>query len=235
VLGIIDAGNTCIKAGIFSGNELLKNADFKAFGNELGQFFVTHNVKTVYLGSVIRNQFTDARLTIVPYSTTHQLPITNKYLSPETLGVDRIANAAAAYVLNRNKGPVLSIDMGTCIKFDVVDNEGNYLGGSISPGLSMRLKALHVFTQKLPEVEITHPAPLIGRNTQSSIASGVFNGIAAEISGMAEQYEADFKGIKAFLTGGDAAYFTGKLKNNIFASPFLTMHGLNAIARLNGL
>jgi len=237
VLGIIDAGNTQVKSAVFDGNQMVKNALFKGFNQELVRFFIENKVKNVFVSSVIEipHEFmNEPHLTITTLNSTLKLPITNKYNSPFSLGNDRLANACGAWVANAGKGPVLSIDLGTCIKFDFVDAQNNYLGGSISPGFQMRLKALNQFTQKLPIVDINQMPQLVGTTTNESIASGVALGIVAEVDGFIEQYKLQFPAIKVFLTGGDAAFFLNSLKNNIFAFPLLTMHGLNAIAKLNG-
>jgi type III pantothenate kinase len=239
VLGIIDAGNTRVKAAIFNGNSLIKSADFKSFDTDLINFFLKNEITTVFIGSVIHTElvFESAKSPFEVFYYSHELkfPIKNTYTTPPTLGADRFANAVGAFMQNGNKGPVLSIDLGTCIKFDVVDNDGNYMGGSISPGFTMRLKALNHFTQKLPLVEVKNIPELIGTTTQESISSGICHGIIGELDGMIDAYRVKFPAIKVFLTGGDAAFFGGSLKNNIFAAPLLTLNGLNAIARLNGL
>lgn len=235
--GIVDAGNTQIKAAIFDGNQMVNNAVFKEFNTQLSAFFEANSVKNVFVSSVIdipQAFLNHTSFTVKTLNAQRILPLTNKYNSPFTLGNDRLANACGAFVANNHAGPVLSIDLGTCIKFDFVDANGQYLGGSISPGFQMRLKALNHFTQKLPLVEVGQMPNLIGTTTNESIASGVANAIVAEINGFVEQYKQQFPSLKVFLTGGDAAFFLNSLKNNIFAFPLLTMHGLNAIAKLNG-
>jgi type III pantothenate kinase len=238
VLGIIDAGNTQIKVAVFDKQQLLKHAVYKGFDANLTAFLQENLIKQVFVSSVVNipEAFeNNSNFTVTVLNHTHKTPINNAYKTPQTLGSDRLANACGAYVTNGNKGPVLAIDLGTCIKFDLVDAEGNYLGGSIAPGFEMRLKALNHFTQKLPLVEVNVMPNLIGASSNESIASGVVNGMIAEINGLIDQYERQFPSIKVFLTGGDAAFFLNSLKNNIFASPLLTLHGLNAIANVNGL
>lgn len=238
MLGIIDAGNTHIKVAVFDKEQLLKHAVYKGFDHDLSDFLQNNSVKHIFISTVINVPeafLKDPAFSITVFNTQHKTHLSNKYNSPQTLGADRLANACGAYHANGNKGPVLTIDMGTCIKFDVVDAEGNYLGGSISPGFEMRLKALNHYTQKLPLVDVTELPKLIGTTSNESIASGVANGIIAEINGMVDQYQAHFPCIKVFLTGGNAPFFLSSLKNNIFASPLLTLHGLNAIANINGL
>ena len=238
MIGIVDAGNTQIKAAIFDANQLVKHAVYKGFENDLTDFFIKNNVKKVFISSVIEIPqafLHNNNFSIQIFNASHNLPIKNKYNSIHTLGNDRLANAVAAFMKNNQNGPVLAIDFGTCIKFDFVDQNANYLGGSISPGFQMRLKALNTFTQKLPKIEVNEIPNLIGTSSNESIASGVVNGIIAEVDGLISQYVVKYPSVKVFLTGGDAPFFSNSLKNNIFAIPFLTCYGLNAIANLNGI
>lgn len=160
------------------------------------------------------------------------LPIKNSYQTPETLGSDRIAGAVGAWK-HFKKGPVLSIDVGTCITFDLVNEESAYCGGAISPGLQMRFKALYDNTDGLPLIKMSGETPLIGTSTADSIKSGVVNGIVAEIDGMIEKYQAVFPDIQCIITGGDGDFFAKRLKNPIFASPNLVLVGLNEILDYN--
>ena len=165
---------------------------------------------------------------LIKFDRSLDLPIEVKYSTPETLGNDRLANACALF--ERYEGtPALAIDSGTCIKFDVIDNTGNYLGGSISPGVTMRFKALNHFTDQLPELAPDPEIALIGDSTVHSMQSGVFNGVISEIDGMINQYEHLFPGIQKVITGGDSELLAGKLKSSIFVAPNLTLHGLKVI------
>jgi len=123
----------------------------------------------------------------------------------------------------------LVIDAGTCITYDFVDSGSNFLGGGISPGLMMRFQAVHTFTAKLPLVSPTADARLIGESTESSIQSGVVNGVIAEIEGIIRRYEEKFPGLRVILCGGDAGFFENQLKASIFAIPDLVLIGLNSI------
>jgi type III pantothenate kinase len=119
------------------------------------------------------------------------------------------------------------------VKYDLVSASGEYLGGAISPGLEMRFKALHEFTDKLPLLESTTVAEDFGTDTESSIASGVKLGIIHEINGFIERYSLQFTDLTIFMTGGDLKYFDKAFKNRIFALPDLTLIGLNEILQHN--
>ncbi len=160
------------------------------------------------------------------------LPFKIAYKSPDTLGPDRIALAAAAYERFPHQN-VLVIDMGSCITYDLLTAEGIYLGGAISPGIRMRFRAMHQFTAKLPLVEPTEHSPLIGTDTGTSLQSGVMQGVQAEIAGIIEQYERNYKDLTVLIGGGDNKYFDKRFKVNIFAASNLVLDGLRFIMEFN--
>jgi len=160
------------------------------------------------------------------------LPIDLNYLTPDTLGMDRICNAAAIVGLNQYKNS-LSIDIGTCVKFDFVSAKGVYQGGSISPGIQLRYKALNDYTDNLPLLKYNGQIALIGKNTHESIHSGVINGISGEINNLMQRYTEEYEDLTFFMTGGDAKYFDFHRKNNIFVDENLTLKGLFYIYLLN--
>jgi type III pantothenate kinase len=148
------------------------------------------------------------------------------------LGIDRICNATAISK-HESTGAKLSIDIGTCIKFDFLNKHNQYIGGSISPGLNMRFRSLNQFTANLPLVPINLNPKLIGKNTFESIQSGVQLGMQAEIMGMITQYETQYPDLTIFMTGGDLQNFDFPQKNNIFADDNLTLKGISEIYKLN--
>ena len=147
----------------------------------------------------------------IEMSSDITLPLSSDYQTPETLGQDRLANASALATLAPESNS-LCIDIGTCIKFDFVNSEGRYKGGSIGPGLAMRFKSLNTFTDKLPLIDLQSTSQLIGNDTKSSILSGVFYGMLAEINGMIDSYQSQHKELKIYLTGGDASFFENEVK-----------------------
>ncbi|RYE23987.1 MAG: type III pantothenate kinase [Sphingobacteriaceae bacterium] len=159
--------------------------------------------------------------------------IKNHYQNPEKLGLDRLAAVAGAHFLYP-KNSNLVIDAGTCITYDYVDEQGNYFGGSISPGLKMRFKALNHYTKKLPLIEAeTGFNKNTGRNTQEAILSGVQNGLRYEAEGFIKNLMQQ-QNTNILLTGGDFGFFDTHLKSSIFAAyvkpePYLVLKGLNAV------
>jgi len=235
---LVDQGNTAIKLGLFDAEKIISKAVF--LNDEFGfaQQWLQTNIQEpvdVLLCSVVEKEFELAAIPAISFfrlDAATKLPIKNEYRTPESLGKDRLANAVACWSLNPKKNS-LSIDLGTCIKYDIVTADGIYKGGAISPGLEMRYKALHEFTDQLPLVENDIASHLYGADTESCIVTGVKEGMINEINGFIERYSEEFKGLTIFMTGGDAKFFDKALKSTIFAHPDLTLIGLNEILRYN--
>ena len=151
---------------------------------------------------------------------------------PETIGADRLALTAAAvyYYPTYNN---LVIGMGSCITYNFINKYHEFIGGAISPGLEMRLKALNYYTAKLPLIKPDSNVPLIGYDTNTNILSGVVLGMAKEMDGFIEAYREKYRNINVLLTGGDIVYLASHLKNKIFADPDLIFKGLYAISEVN--
>ncbi|MBL7730685.1 MAG: type III pantothenate kinase [Chitinophagaceae bacterium] len=161
-----------------------------------------------------------------------RLAFTTPVGKPETIGADRLALASAAvhfYPASHN----LVIGMGSCVTYNFINKYHEFVGGSISPGLEMRLKALNYYTAKLPLVKADSNVPLIGYDTATNILSGVVLGLAKEIDGLIEAYRERFRNFNVVLTGGDMVYLASHLKNKIFADPDLIFKGLYAISEVN--
>jgi type III pantothenate kinase len=160
------------------------------------------------------------------------VPIRNNYRTPGTLGMDRLAAAVGARELFPDRD-LLVIDAGTAITLDLIEANGTFSGGNISPGLRSRFRALHEFTQKLPLIEESDQWPLIGQSTEEAIRAGVINGIIFELDGMIDQLKKKYPNIQPVLTGGDAGFFERRLKNPIFVKFEITLIGLNRILEYN--
>ena len=227
---IIDQGNTQTKLALFQQKKMLK----KILLNQDNQLRdLESQADTVILSSVgdasdILKVLEEEPLML---KTKTSLPIANLYESPETLGNDRIAVVVGA-AIQFPKSNVLVIDAGTCITLDLLTTEG-YQGGSIAPGIQMRLHALYQQTENLPLVDLGDEVDLIGKNTIQCIQSGVINGVLLEIDGMINRYKSQFSDLKVLLTGGDFQLFDKGLKNSIFADPDLVLKGLNEILDYN--
>jgi type III pantothenate kinase len=234
---VLDAGNTAVKIGVFKNDEI--EHVFRVSFEEFHQF-IQKNENFRTLPAIISSVLTAEKTDILKkyFDKIHELtpksvlPIELNYLTPETLGKDRICNAVAINQINKQNNSV-SIDIGTCLKFDFVSDKGIYQGGSISPGINLRYKALNDFTDNLPLLKDHTKTALIGKNTNLSIHSGVINGIEAEINNLMHRYMEEYEGLTFFMTGGDAKYFDFHRKNNIFVDENLTLKGLFYIYLLN--
>lgn len=233
---IIDYGNTSAKVGIFDQHELIQKYSFMR-ASELGDFLKQTPAQDLIVSSVNvdpREIIASAKVSghKIILNPDTPLPITIDYKTPTTLGTDRVAAVCGALKLFPHQN-TLVINAGTCIIYDFIDEEKKYLGGAISPGLMMRFKAVHAFTSKLPLVDPVENVQLIGKTTESSIQSGVVNGMVAEIDGIIEQYAKKYNDLKVILGGGDGQFFENKLKASIFASPNVVLIGLNSILIYN--
>lgn len=236
---IIDQGNTRAKLALFDGDELCKQ-DFceKITTSSIKLFIGQTRISGLILSSVSKlttetvNYLQSLAHTFIRLSHDTPLPFKIKYLTPETLGRDRIAAVAGAY-FEKPKRNILVIDAGTAITYDFIDADGQYHGGNIAPGLAMRLNALHQFTDKLPLITKDGASPLLGSNTETAIRSGVAQGITFEIEGYINHLSAKYPDLLIFLTGGDTFYFDKRLKNIIFADEYLVLKGLNRILQYN--
>jgi type III pantothenate kinase len=176
----------------------------------------------------------DERLEFILMTPKIGVPISSNYKTMSSLGTDRLANAvyASKYYTDRN---VLVIDFGTCIKYDMVDASGAYLGGAIAPGLQMRFKSMSKMTKRLPLIENwkKHEKIWPGNTTRNSLIAGVMQGVEAEILHYIEEGNNQYDNLVVIATGGDFTYFEKAFKNIIFADPYLTLRGLHEILVYN--
>lgn len=236
---IIDIGNTRIKTAVFDDGKLIHNESitkesFVSEAKAIIRKYKCTNAIISSVGSINESQIDELRaeINLIELDFNLKVPFVNKYATPKTLGVDRIALVSSAVATYPNKN-VLIIDAGTCITYDFLNNKGYYYGGSISPGLQMRYKALNVFTEKLPLLEPSEIVELIGNSTEKCIHSGVINGVINEIDGIINQYRKKNVDLTVVLTGGDLNFLSNKLKNSIFANPNFLLEGLDTILTYN--
>ena len=234
----IDFGNTRLKLALFENDELkeifvLQDDAVK----HLDEIIKDHSPHRSILSSVVEH---DEKIEEILKNTTQfhklshasKLPFTIPVAKPETMGADRIAIAAASVFLFPKQNN-LAIGLGTCITYNFINQQAEFIGGSISPGMEMRFLSMHQFTAKLPLVKAHWNVPLIGYDTATNLQSGVVLGMAKEIDGIITAYQERFGNFNALLTGGDGHLFEPHLKNKIFADPHLIFKGLYAISQFN--
>ncbi|NQV77435.1 MAG: type III pantothenate kinase [Lutibacter sp.] len=236
---IIDVGNTRIKIAVFNNGKLIHNESVtkNVLVNrtiELIKKYECINAIISSVGSLEKHQIDKLRtqINLIELNFSTKIPFKNNYLTPKTLGVDRIALVSSAISKFPNQN-VLIIDAGTCITYDFIDSNGCYFGGAISPGINMRYKALNTFTNKLPLLEPKYINQLIGDSTETCIHLGVINGVINEIDSFINQYRKKNKDLTVVLTGGDTNFLANRLKNSIFANPNFLLEGLNTILTYN--
>ena len=236
---IIDIGNSVAKLAVFDSNEIVEvchcsNQTLDQLPELCNRYAIEKGIlsSVISLNEKCKEQLDKLNIPIILLNYRTPVPIKNLYQTPQTLGMDRLAAVVGANAIQPGR-PLLVIDAGTCITYDFVDGQGQYHGGNISPGKRMRFKALHSFTDKLPEICPEGEIPDYGKSTETAIRSGVIHGIEFEILGYISLLMKKYPELLVFLTGGDEFSFDTNLKNTIFADGLLVLKGLNRILTYN--
>nr|WP_299344010.1 type III pantothenate kinase [Allomuricauda sp.] len=237
---IIDIGNTLIKYAVFENARIVhsETSESGLFLSKIKHLYQEYpSIRRAIISSVgkLENKERDI---VSLFSKVHVLshnskvPFKNSYATPNTLGMDRIALATAAFYKYPRRNTLI-IDAGSCITYDMVNDAGEYIGGAIAPGLNMRYKAMHNQTENLPLLEPEEVMDFIGNSTKACMHSGVINGMVQEMDGVINQYRARFQDLTVILTGGDSQFFVKRLKNSIFANSKFLVEGLNYLLEYN--
>jgi type III pantothenate kinase len=233
-VAVIDIGNTRQKAAIFDDEGQISDRivfDGKSIA-DLEYWYEAHKPSGAILSSTggvspELKQWMDERKVHL-LSSASILPFKNCYLSPQTLGTDRMASIAGAVSITSGRN-LLLIDAGTCITYDIVSLGNAYLGGNISPGMRMRLQAMHTFTASLPSVEPNDDFSFFGTNTEEAIRCGAQTGLIMEIKGYIEAFQNNFPDLSIYVSGGDATYILEHLETDVIYEPDLVLIGLYKI------
>ncbi len=249
----IDIGNSGAKAAVFRDGEIV--GQVVRFSdqqwNKANELVTNHGVKNIIYSTVanvppqkwIDIWESEGRL-VLALSATLPLPFESVYKTMDTLGLDRIAVVAGSIALAASAAPAsaqnadeaaremaakLIVDAGTCVTLDLIDADGVYRGGNISPGLHMRLQAMHAFTAKLPLVEVDEVSGSVGLSTTSALRHGGQLGLVYEIEGLYHRLQDAYPALELFLTGGDGAWIATHLSVPFCFNPNLVLLGLNQI------
>lgn len=235
---VIDQGNTYSKWAIFDDDAIIaqgrtKNSELTTLRDNVAKHNITKGLiasvsNASQLIALLSERNIEARIVTKDY----KWPIEIAYLTPETLGIDRLIAAVGAWKISPKTNNLI-IDLGTCITYDMATPSRGYIGGNIAPGLDMRLKAMHQFTNKLPLLDRSMTSCEWGQNTEEAIRNGAQIGIKAEIEHHRGIALKEYEKISVFLTGGDAYFFEKMIKNGIFVNSNLLLIGLNEILKLN--
>lgn len=252
----LDLGNSAVKAGLFEGDTLAWQASFPlpdpsstapeeahwhdAFAPHL------HDLKIDQVGLVsvvpahtdpVTNavqSFTDAPVT--PVRPEMELPFALDYDTPDTLGVDRLAAAAAGWVRYGQDAPrsVLVVDAGTAVNSEVIHRDGRYFGGTISPGPALSREALRRGTAQLPEVPLSLPDRPVGQSTRTALQSGIVGGLLDRVRGLTGRLAQPLPDSpRLVLTGGWSELLATHLDAEAQHAPHLVLHGARLLATMN--
>lgn len=230
---VVDIGNSTSKIALFDGTRMVMRKRLSAnFAEEMSALAQTAPIDAVAYSSVSEPQrhIVECLRRIAPkvleVKGNVPTPLLCDYRTPETLGSDRLAAAVGAATLCPDT-ELLVIDAGTCITYDFVGADRHYKGGNISPGLGMRLRALHDQTARLPLVDAEGETPGTGKDTQTAIRCGVVRGMAYEIDGYIRHFMQQYPQGRVFLTGGNAYRFAQE--TDVERNDTLVEIGLNTI------
>ena len=236
---VLDIGNNFFKLGIFENSNLIFSFSEKndKIDIEIEKIISKYRkVNSALISNVSSIKIIDLlnRYNIQTFELDSNFifPFKLNYQTPETLGNDRLALAAAATTLFPNSNNLV-IDAGTCITIDLIDNNNHFMGGSISPGVKMRYKSLNHYTANLPLLENQNNFNFPGNSTDASIHAGVIGGVSNEIMGFVDKINSRYNKVNVILTGGDAKILSKTLKITIFANQNFILEGLNCILNLN--
>lgn len=237
---VFDIGNTFTKIALYDGEKKMTSARTKVSSPEkLSEIFCNYlgKVDGAIISSVrnIPDFIIDLATHDIPFvhilSDKTKLPFRIEYETPETLGPDRIAAVAGAYHMFPGR-KILVIDAGSAITYDYLSGK-SYKGGNISPGLTMRFKALHRFTGKLPLGATLMKYSSPGKNTIDAITAGVTDGLIFEINEYIRIFQKENLDSMVILTGGDSGYLKDRISYKTNYQPDLILAGLNYILEYN--
>ena len=236
---VVDIGNNFFKLGIFENSNLVfsffdKNDKIDVEIEKIIRSYskitsaLISNVSSIKINDILNK----LNIKIYELDSTFIFPFKLNYKTPESLGTDRLALAAAATILFPNSNNLV-IDAGTCITIDFIDNNNHFMGGSISPGVKMRYDSLNHYTANLPLLKNENNFNYPGDSTNASIHAGIIGGVSNEINGFIKQINSRNDKVNVILTGGDAKILSKTLKITIFANQNFILEGLNSILNLN--
>ncbi|MCY4419499.1 MAG: type III pantothenate kinase [Cytophagales bacterium] len=226
----LDIGNARYKWGVFRKGQLINHGSDNS-ASKIASHLKAHGVKKLWTSQVCPPREKALRPLLSPFCHMHvfrypipNLPIKINYRTPDTLGMDRIAQALAAYRMAAGSH-LLIFSLGTCMVHSFLNQKGILIGGGISPGLNLRIKSL----KNLPSLPQLSPKPfeeLSGQDTQESLQVGIVNGLWHEIEGICHAYQCKYPDLKVFCTGGEASFFENKWKSSTLLCPHLVLYGL---------
>lgn len=254
----INANNTNVKFAVCKDGRMIADWRLRTDAQRTADQYVVWLHQLMQMAGMSLDQIKGAIIaTVVPQSLFHLTMLCEKHLKttplvvgdqavklgikvlldrPAEVGADRLANAIGGHI--EYKKPLVVVDFGTATTFDVVDGEGNYVGGAIAPGINLSLDALHNATAKLPRIAVEQPARVIGKDTLGAMQSGIFFGYVGLVEGIVARIGAEFKAehhaeLEVVATGGLAPLFHGATPVLRHLDQEITTRGLIEIYRRN--
>lgn len=250
---VIDVGNTNIVLGVYEGEELKyhwrvatdRQRTEDEYGMMVKQLFSYDGIQTsdidgIIISSVVppimyaleqmcKKYFSISPMIIGPGIKTG---LNIKYDNPKEVGADRIVNAVAA--IDMYGGPLIIVDFGTATTYCYINEDKQYMGGAIAPGIGISTEALYTRASKLPRIEIVKPKHIIGKNTVSAMQAGILYGYVGQVEGIVSRMkEYSIGNPKVIATGGLAPLIANESKMIDIVDPFLTLKGLQMIYTKN--
>lgn len=236
---IADIGNTFVKIAVFESGHLVADRCLERLSPQVIDSLTGGRrvERAIYASTRGTAEETVAALRarsdyVLEFGARTPVPIRNAYLTPATLGRDRLAAAVGAAALYPGRN-VLIADFGTALTVDLVTADGTFRGGCISPGVQSRFRALHDYTARLPLCSPDDEEGLQGLSTEAAVRLGVMNSVTFEIEGYIARMSEKIDDLCVIFTGGDAKYFAKRIKNTIFANRNLVFCGLDRILEYN--
>lgn len=236
---VVDFGNTLVKLAVFDKGELVAQRCMERLHpSVLEELLSEWPVRRAVVAST-RGEVDDVAAMLrrrvdylLEFTSQTSVPIGNAYLTPETLGRDRLAAAVGATVLYPGEN-VLIVDFGTAVTIDLVTADNTFRGGCISPGVTMRFRALHDYTAKLPLCAATGGRRALGAYDRRGHRTGRDERDRLRNRRLRHRMREKIDGLRVIFTGGDAKFFVKRIKNTIFANCNLVFCGLNRILEHN--
>jgi type III pantothenate kinase len=251
----INANNTNVKFAVYDGEKPVGDWRIKTeVGRTADQYVVWLSQLMVMAGLNLKQIDAAIIASVVPHSLFDLTKLCEHHLKTKplvvgdpavklgiqvkmdipmsTVGADRLANAVGGHIAY--KKPLIVVDFGTATTFDVIDGDGNYLGGAISPGVNLSVEILHSATAMLPRIAVERPNRVIGKSTTGAMQSGIYWGYVGLVEGMVQRISQEFgQELTVIATGGLAPLFVGATPVLHHLDPEITMRGLVEIYRRN--